>query len=210
VRGTAGNRLDRRVVRTRHALGTALVELMLDRRFEEITVRELLARARVGRSTFYAHFRNTPDLLLASAERYLGLLEDRFLEDGAAGQRVAPVAELFAHLADVEQWHRQLRESGMHDAVFALVRGHLARLIARRVAVLAPTVGSQALPRGAIARLFAAALVEMLQWWIDHGAEPAPAEMDARYHEIVWGAIERMSSSRVSRERITAGIRRRA
>ena len=43
---------DRRVVRTRVALGHALVELMLEREFDEITVQQVLDRANVGRATF--------------------------------------------------------------------------------------------------------------------------------------------------------------
>jgi AcrR family transcriptional regulator len=61
---------DRRVVRTRQALGSALVELMLARRFDDISVQQVLDRARVGRATFYAHFRNKQDLLLSDAERF--------------------------------------------------------------------------------------------------------------------------------------------
>lgn len=194
VRGARRIIPDRRVVRTRHALGNALVELMLDRRFEEITVQQVLARAKVGRSTFYAHYRNMPDLLLTSAERYLGMLEAHFLDGDVAGGRVAPVAELFAHVADMGAWLGSLQQSGISDAVFGLVTGHLARLIERRIGLLAPTLGSRGLSRAAVSRLFAAALVELMRWWLDHGTRPGAAEMDARFHEIVWGAMERMGN----------------
>lgn len=186
---------DRRVVRTRQALGNALVELMLDRRFEEITVQQVLARAKVGRSTFYAHYRNMPDLLLTSAERYLGMLEAQFLDGDVAAGRVAPVAELFAHVADMGPWLGSLQRSGMSESVFGLVTGHLARLIERRIGLLAPTVGSRGLSRGAVSRLFAAALVELMRWWLDHGTRPGASVMDARFHEIVWGAMERIGDA---------------
>ena len=47
---------DRRILRTRDTLGDALVELMHEKPFEEITVQEILDRAGVGRSTFYTHY----------------------------------------------------------------------------------------------------------------------------------------------------------
>ena len=43
-------RTDRRTIRTRDALGDALVELMHERPFKSITVQDVLDRAGVGRS----------------------------------------------------------------------------------------------------------------------------------------------------------------
>ena len=40
--------IDRRVLQTRDALGDALVQLMHERPFEEITVQHVLDRAKVG------------------------------------------------------------------------------------------------------------------------------------------------------------------
>lgn len=54
---------DRRARRTRTQLSGALIELILERGWEAIGVRELCARADVARSTFYLHFRNKEELL---------------------------------------------------------------------------------------------------------------------------------------------------
>ena len=108
---------DRRTLRTRRALGAALVELMAARRFDDISVQQVLDRARVGRATFYAHFRNKHDLLLSDAERFCELLEAHFLAHVGASGRVAPVAELFAHVADYHVFQRALAESGLRDEI---------------------------------------------------------------------------------------------
>jgi AcrR family transcriptional regulator len=57
---------DRRVQRTRQALLKAFFGLVLERRYDEIKVGDILARSRVGRSTFYEHFASK-DALLASS-----------------------------------------------------------------------------------------------------------------------------------------------
>ncbi|MGW0250243.1 TetR/AcrR family transcriptional regulator [Nocardia goodfellowii] len=62
---------DRRVRRTRQLLHRALIELMLERGYDRITVRDILERADVGRSTFYAHFRDKDDLLVVSSTEFL-------------------------------------------------------------------------------------------------------------------------------------------
>jgi hypothetical protein len=40
-------------------------------------------------------------------------------------------------------------------------------------------------PRAGTARLFAAALLAMLRWWMERAERPSPREMDARFHEVV-------------------------
>lgn len=184
---------DRRVIRTRQALGNALVELMLARRFDDISVQQVLDRARVGRATFYAHFRNKHDLLLSDAERFFEALERHFLAHAGDSRRVAPVAELFSHVADYHDFLRALDQSGMREPVHDLLTGHLARMIERRMAELCPGAGTPPLPPAATARVFAAALVEMMRWWLNRGARPAAQEMDAQFHEIVWGGLARMA-----------------
>lgn len=62
---------DRRVRRTRHAMHRALIELMMERPYDRITVSDVIARADVGRSTFYAHYRDKDDLLVVSCGEHL-------------------------------------------------------------------------------------------------------------------------------------------
>jgi AcrR family transcriptional regulator len=182
---------DRRVARTQRALGEALVELMLARDYADISVQQVLDRARVGRATFYAHFRGKHDLLLSDAERFWAALEAHFLRGAPGTARVAPVAELFAHVADVVRFQDALARAGLQGTVYDLLAGHLARLIERRLAELRPDAGRASLPRAGMARLFAAALLEMLRWWMERAERPSPREMDARFHEIVWGGVAR-------------------
>lgn len=182
---------DRRVVRTRQALGSALVGLMRARRFDDITVQQVLDRAGVGRATFYAHFRNKHDLLLSDAERFFEALERHFRAN-ERGRRVAPVAELLAHVAEYHALLRALEQSGPAEDVYALLVGHLARMIERRMAEVRPEARSAALPPAATARVFAGALVEMMRWWLNRGAQPPAGEMDRHFHEIVWGGLDRI------------------
>ena len=54
---------DRRTQRTRLALTSAFVELVLTRGYEALTTGEICRKANVGRSTFYLHFASKDELL---------------------------------------------------------------------------------------------------------------------------------------------------
>jgi AcrR family transcriptional regulator len=84
--------VDRRVRRTRLLLHQALIELMTERDYTRITVQDIIDRADVGRSTFYAHYRDKDDLLLVSCTEYTR----ETLATGMAKTQVTGTAPLFA------------------------------------------------------------------------------------------------------------------
>ena len=57
---------DRRKTRTRQAIHTAFRDLLIERGYAKLTIAGVIARANVGRSTFYEHFSTKHDLLNAS------------------------------------------------------------------------------------------------------------------------------------------------
>lgn len=59
-------RADKRSEKTRQALTSAFIQLMLEEGYEAVTVHRVAARARVGRSTFYLHFADKRELLRRS------------------------------------------------------------------------------------------------------------------------------------------------
>ena len=69
------NDLDRRVQKTRKLLQDALIELVAEKSYESVSIREILERANVGRSTFYAHFQDKDQLLHSILDRLDGLFE---------------------------------------------------------------------------------------------------------------------------------------
>src|SRR5581483_6819484 len=64
-------KIDPRVVRTRDKLGDALIALLIEKSFDAVTVQDVLDRAGVSRSTFYAHYRDKNDLFLSDVDQFL-------------------------------------------------------------------------------------------------------------------------------------------
>lgn len=177
---------DPRVRRTRDRLGDALVELLLQKPFAEISVQEILDRADVSRSTFYSHFRDTNDLFLSDVDDFFAGMATALSRGGSKSKRVAPVQELFTHIGESGAFYGALVESGRLPDVLQLGQAQFARGIEQR---LIETGAAGAIPTaelGATAHAFSGALFALLSWWIHHRMPKSAAEMDQLFHEMVW------------------------
>ena len=183
---------DSRVRRTRDALGDALVELMHERTFADITVQHVLDRAGVSRSTFYTHFSDKDDLFLSDMEDFLEMMAFALSRKKEKSKRVAPVQELFAHVGDWHKFHSVLVAAEKIRDFEELGRGYFARGIEQRLQEIkgSGTDGSRRteIQSNARAQMLAGALMSSLSWWVSSGMKASPAEMDELFHRLVWGS----------------------
>lgn len=193
-------KLDLRIRRTRDRLGDALIELVREKPFDSITVQDVLARAEVARSTFYAHFSDKEDLFWSDVDEFLALIAAQLTRDADTSPRVAPVRELFAHVAGQrELWDALVRAGKLHDFL-DLAQGHFARGIEQRLAALPLTTGVRAEDRRAQANALAGSLLALLCWWLREGTPDSPEHMDELFHAMGRGGgapVSPPASSRI-------------
>lgn len=178
---------DRRILRTRNALGDALVALMREKDFDDITVQEVLDRAGVGRATFYVHYRDKNDLFLSDVEDFLELICNGLKQKNANPKRILPVQEFFTHIREVRQFYEAVVRSGKMSDVRALAQVFFARSIEERL----QAAGIEIAPpqRSAQAHALAGSFFSLLDWWVDKGMKTDPLEMDALFHRIAWQGL---------------------
>ena len=180
---------DRRVLRTCDTLGDALVALMHEKSFEDITVQDLLDRAGVGRSTFYVHYRDKDDLFLSDVEDFFEKASAALTQRGASPKRLLPVKEFFTHVREARDFYEALVRYGkvkVND-VHALGRGFFARSIDERLQM----AGLEMEPGQRSAQAFALAgtFFSLLDWWVDKGMKGDPKEMDDLFHRMAWSGL---------------------
>jgi AcrR family transcriptional regulator len=182
-------KMDARVRGTRNALGDALVELMHEQPFEGITVQHVLDRAKISRSTFYTHYSDKNDLFLSDVEDFFEMMSTALIRHNDNSNRVAPVQEFFAHVADMRPFISSMTASEKVRDVMELGQGHFARAIDQRLAVLPATRNLSTTRRSALAHASAGSLFSLLNWWLQHGSSTTPAQMDALFHQTLWSGI---------------------
>lgn len=183
----AAAKADRRILRTRDKLGDALVSLMQEKPFDAITVHDVLDRAGVGRSTFYAHYTDKDDLFVSDVEDFFRMMSTLLTRTNASSDRIAPVHELLSHLADVRKFHAALVASGKLHDVFELGHEFFAPSIKERLMLAGVNLAPAELE--AYAHAMAGAMLAQALWWIDHQTHLSAQAMDKLFHQMLWTGI---------------------
>lgn len=76
---SAGSVVDRRVTRTKIAIRAALVALIEEKGFDDVSVSDIASRADINRGTFYLHYKDKFDLLEKTVDDVITDLERIFL-----------------------------------------------------------------------------------------------------------------------------------
>src|ERR1700712_342952 len=162
---------DRRVRRTRKLLHDAFIALAIEKGYEKTTIQDILDRADVGRSTFYAHYRDKAALLTTSFDDMHEQLQRQLADVPATAATpidvALPAALLFEHAYRNQRVYRALcgHQGG------AVVQRHLRSLIGDLLRKhLRPEFSRDAtdVPADIAAEFYTSAALGLLVWWIAH------------------------------------------
>src|SRR5712675_570230 len=161
IRMTTNKKPDRRTQRTRGQLNGALVELIKEKRFDDITVQNVIERAGVGRSTFYSHFRDKEDVFEQQWEQFIERLAGQINWAKAGTGSFFPVRSLFQHLQDAQSFYRGLVRSRKIDAIF---KSGIENLSHKIEAALKRSEIKPSIPIPILSNYLASELFALLKW----------------------------------------------
>lgn len=175
---------DRRADRTYRALLEAFRDEMFERGYSRITVRGIIARANVGRSTFYEHFRSKEDVLRESVAPIVTPLAD-VLSRRHSLERLRLVIE---HMWEM----RERTGPAMLGATRPLVVRVLAELLEERLAEISAERGARpsAIPLRLLAGALAEAQIALLGGWIRGDAAAPPDAVARTVADMTTGAAQ--------------------
>lgn len=176
---------DRRVRRTRRIIGDAFVALILERGYERITVQDILDRADVGRSTFYAHYRDKEALLTAAFDDMRDALRADLaaMTPGVQPDPTSPAGAIFDHAYRHRAIYQALcgRQGG--NLVYRHLRHLVGDLLREHLRPHLTAAGSD-LPVDVVAEFYTSAALGLLTWWVDHDFRHGPTELAHMYQRL--------------------------
>jgi AcrR family transcriptional regulator len=182
------NSSDRRVRRTRNLLRNALFELILEKGYDRITVQDIIDRADIGRSTFYAHFTDKDDLLLSGLEEFGAAFEDNLNRHFANRADPSPALPVFRHAYENRDLYRAMAGKRGADVLHEGLRRHIAEAMGRHLGGAIPADDST-LPSEVTVEFVVSALLGLLTWWLDNGMPYSPEKMADMYMTLAMRGI---------------------
>ena len=177
---------DRRSQRTRHLLSAALVELIREKDYSTITVSDIIERANVGRSTFYAHYRDKDDLLVGELDRVIEVLSRRV--PGQEEIPFFPSLELFRHVGEEYELYKALLWTPGID----LLIKHLQKSLSQRVGQGLEVSGrAYDVPLPILANFIAGSFLTLLKWWLENKMIYSPEEIDKIFKRLATVGLEK-------------------
>lgn len=196
---TRSKTVDRRTQRTRRALRDALLSLLVEKGWDELSVQDICARADIGRSTFYLHFPSKEELLIGSLDDLRHALKNACASTDTEADAVQPLAflrGLLDHIYEQRRLCRSVFGRRSAHAVQVRFREMVAKLIAESLTRVSPA-GWQ---RDAATSYLAGALVDLLSWWIDSRPMRSIDEVERFYLGLAEPAILELAGRAASRE----------
>jgi AcrR family transcriptional regulator len=161
------------------------MSLVAEKRFDKITVQEIIDRANVGRTTFYSHFQSKEDLFLSSHEEIVNVISRSFFtETGTLRAELSTELLTFMEMA-----------AGSRDLYFYLTGGsesaEILRLLKERIAEqLAACLRELfreeecSIPFVVLAQYVAGSMVSLFSWWLDKRTPYSALEIGTMLHQM--------------------------
>lgn len=183
---------DRRSQRTYHLVSTAMMALLLEKRYDAITVQDILDRADIGRSTFYTHFYDKEDVLVSVTEQMLDLFSQR-MQQAQKGNGIVPGLELFQHVQQVHEHFQVLLKGQSGEVLLKTAQALLSKNIEQKLASALSEKRSASVPLAVVSQYLAGAFLNLLKWWLEAEMPYSPERMDEMFQQLalpgVWAIV---------------------
>lgn len=179
--------VDKRVRRTRKLLGEALIELSLEKGYDDITIQEITQRADIGYRTFFRHYSDKEELLKDVLSATLLELQDlmtsppleNFINPNFSATDFKDLTILFQHVND----HRDLYQILLHSnqEIIQTVTEFAEDNIQSRL----ENARDLDIPIDLISNHLVAVPIAMLRWWLEADMPYSPEKMGEYAFQLI-------------------------
>lgn len=179
----SGLKMDRRQKRTRQAIFSAFTNLLSEKNYNKISIQEIIDKADIGRTTFYAHFETKDDLLqelcndlfnhVFSTNPHIETTHDFSL---GRGNLKEIVTHILYHLRDSRDNIIHLFQGESKEIFIAYFRIYLNEMIVKYILKNFQQTTTK-IPEDFLKNHISGAFVNMIEWWINRNLKETPEQL---------------------------------
>jgi AcrR family transcriptional regulator len=181
---------DRRSQRSRQALIDALINLMAEKTYDSISIKEIVEIANIGRSTFYIHYETKDDLLRSGFERLLDETLNHVVLSKNNQTLMVDTTLIFQHAAG----HYHLYKNLMWGAGLKILTIDeqiiFSEKLQQRLVHLFPDETKISVPLNVLSIVFSGNLLILLKWWLDNKMPYPPEKMNDLFQILAMPGIQ--------------------
>lgn len=179
--------MDRRQLKTRAAIYDALTTLLIHKKFEEITVQDIIDEANIGRSTFYSHFETKDSLLKEMCDEMFKHVFSRELSPEKSHDFSKDTHEISSQLTHV-LWHikdhagniKAIMDGESEKIFTGYFKKYLKEAFKDKIEHIPCDV-----PEDFKEQFIIGSYVETVKWWIADGLKMSPEEVVGNFLKMV-------------------------
>ncbi len=180
---------DRRISRTRRLLTDALIQLTLERGFENISLRDLTERADIGYATFFRHYPDKESLLNAILEESIATLIG--IATPLVTQPKQMIAAMFTALLEhPERYQMLLKTRHINQLLSRAMLFGSSLFIAQNAAQIPSNI-----PAELAARHVIGATINLIEWWLEQTPRASPEQMGEIINSLIMQPLHQSAAN---------------
>jgi AcrR family transcriptional regulator len=190
---------DPRIIRTRHLLRDALIDLMEEKGVDGLNVRDLTKKAGLNRGTFYLHYRDIHDLLQQSKSEILEGL--RHILDRSRSRRKddpkhlteSSLIPLFEYLAEHRRFFQVMLDTKGDPSFIYQLKELMKQILYKSTLEAQPSDEEMLVPRDYLIAHVTSSTLGVIQHWFECGMNFSPQEMSKIVYRLIMLSPEKLS-----------------
>ena len=177
-------KVDRRIRRTQRLLADAFMELILEKSYDQITLKDITDKADVAYATFFRHYHDKDDFFTRVMEDEISELKTRMKaipKDSSPDH--AECAAMFEHVRERADLYRVLATDPATGRVRDRIKGwHVDMITEYKDQFYAP---DSRIPFEIAANHMAASWMELIAWWLNNDMPYSSQRMGEIFRDLV-------------------------
>jgi len=172
-------KVDPRILRTRSLLRNAMIDLIPEKGFDEITVQDITDRATLNRATFYLHFHDKHELLMDTFETLFNEVTPQPLDISQVSPAYAQLMleKVFEHISRYADFYCRLLGKDGDSLFIARVREYVHQVVMNWFQFLQPEESRMMVSMDVVTNFLGSAYMGVILWWLEHDMPHSPEYM---------------------------------